>query len=746
MPEPTRTFTYRAFISYSHRDKAWAGRLHKALETYRVPSRLVGQQTETGVIPGRLHPVFRDREELASATDLNQRVEQALRESANLIVICSRTSAASHWVNEEVLAFKRMGRGESIFCMIVDGEPGISDWPGHEGEECFCPALRHTIDEHGQITHERTEPVAADARPGKDGKANATLKLIAGMLGVGLDQLKQREQHRQIRRMAAITALALVVMAITSVLAVYALISSHAAVAAQQAAQRRQKQAEGLVDFMLGNLSDKLQAESRLDVMQDVDNKAMAYFASLPPTDVNDTALAQRAKALEKIGVVRLGVGHLSGAMEAFRASTAISSNLASREPKNIARQVAYSRTLAYIGMTHWDQGKLGAAQLAFEQARQVLKPLLGQAPSDMPLLQQLTYLDSDLDHVLAALGHPEKAVELTRERLELDRKLVKAKPNDVGYASDLGQTHNELGRLALHRGDLATAIAEYRADDAIETRLSAGHPLNHSQQENMLETHAILGRTLALAGDSTSGIGDLQYSVKLADQLSQFDPQDSEAREDIGMYSTQQARLQRASGDLRAAATLNGRALTLLVALLKKDPTNEGWQRDYASALTEQAAESVATGDTDASKAQAQAALRILEPMLNKHPDERRTLLATTNAKLLLASVTADPQAVHSLREQALRTMQAVKFDRADPRLLALQAKAMLALNQASDAQPVIKQLWNEGYRDAGFVDLLQRERMAYPANPAFQARLLATARIDESAVAPQAGGKRHP
>jgi hypothetical protein len=26
-------FRYRAFISYSHRDKSWAGWLHKALET-----------------------------------------------------------------------------------------------------------------------------------------------------------------------------------------------------------------------------------------------------------------------------------------------------------------------------------------------------------------------------------------------------------------------------------------------------------------------------------------------------------------------------------------------------------------------------------------------------------------------------------------------------------------------------------------------------------------------------------------
>jgi hypothetical protein len=38
-------FRYYAFISYSHQDKTWADWLHKALETYVVPKRLVGQTT-----------------------------------------------------------------------------------------------------------------------------------------------------------------------------------------------------------------------------------------------------------------------------------------------------------------------------------------------------------------------------------------------------------------------------------------------------------------------------------------------------------------------------------------------------------------------------------------------------------------------------------------------------------------------------------------------------------------------------
>lgn len=739
-------FRYYAFISYSHQDKAWADWLHKALETYAIPKRLVGQTTTAGVIPKRLTPIFRDRDELASACDLGGKVNQALAQSANLIVICSPRSAASRWVQEEVLAYKRLGRAEHVFCLIIDGEPHASDLPGRAAEECFTPTLRFQLDADGNPTAVHAEPIAADARAGKDGKANAKLKLIAGMLEVGFDALKQRDLRRRARRMTAVTALALLVMIVTSVLAIAALISRHDAVIAQhkamvarQAAERRQKQAEGLVDFMLGNLSDKLLAESRLDIMQDVDDHAMAYFKSLPPTDVNGMALAQRAKALEKIGSVRMDSGDLPGALEAFHASRAISLQLASAEPANTDRWVAYSRTLAYIGMARWNQGRLADAQQGFEMARQVLQPSLQHTPNYLPLLAQMTYLDDNLDHVLAALGQPAKAVELTGERLKFDRRLLKARPDDIGYASDLGAAHNELGRLALQRGDLAAAVAEYRNDDAIETRLSLKNAADHNQRELMLKTHAILGRTLALAGDEANGMHDLQQSVVWASRLSQFDPQDTDVRDLTALYSTQLAHLQGQNGNLPAANALNAHAIMLLAALIRQDPTNHYWQSDYAGALTEQAKESLVAGDVAMARSQAQAALHILEPMLTRDPDERDTLLATMTAKLLLASVSNTPDAAQSLREQALQTMLAVQIDRTDLRLRALQAEALLALGRNGEARPLIKQLWNEGYRERGFVVMLQRERIAYPANLAFQQRITETARNSTSAVAQQ-------
>ena len=93
-------FKYRAFISYSHSDENWARWLHRSLETYRVPKHLVGTVTAFGPVPERLAPVFRDRDELATATNLGATLTKALEQSAFQVVICSPAAATSRWVNE----------------------------------------------------------------------------------------------------------------------------------------------------------------------------------------------------------------------------------------------------------------------------------------------------------------------------------------------------------------------------------------------------------------------------------------------------------------------------------------------------------------------------------------------------------------------------------------------------------------------------------------------------------------------
>jgi tetratricopeptide (TPR) repeat protein len=719
-------FRFRAFISYSHRDRSWAGWLHKSLEAYAVPKRLVGQRTAVGVTPRRLSPIFRDREELASANDLGNKVNQALAQSECLVVVCSPSAATSRWVDQEVLAFKRLGRQERIFCLIVDGEPGASEQPGREAEECFAPSLRRQLGADGAVGAVHTEPIAADVRPGKDGKTNAKLKLIAGMLDIGFDALKRREMQRRNRRVAAVAVVALGVMTVTTALAIAAVIARNAAVAASHAAERRQKQAEDLVDFMLGDLNEKLAQASRLDIMASVDDRAMSYFQSMPTADVTDETLAQRIKALERIGSVRLDQGHLLEAMASYRAALKLAVPLASGSPANLARQLACAEVWAFIGMTYWRQAELDGAQRSFAAAQVLLQHAHDLAPGEPGLQFQLATIDNNIGHVLEARGQLDEARIQYDNMLPLMQHLVATQPGNTEWISTLGSAYNNLGRLDLMRGELAAAVAHYAADDTIETSLAARDPKDVSQRDNMLTVRAILGRTQALAGDRDMGMTNLQQAVDIATQLGTLYPGNTDFQEHAALYATQLGRLRRLSGDLSAANTLTAQALTILAALTAQDPANAGWQREFAEAQLEQAAQSRATGRIDASRRQAAAALRVLEPLLTKQPDDRATLLATASAWLSLATVddarTAQPQ-----REDALRAMQAVKSGRNDPRLLALQVEALLALGKTADAKPMIRRLWNGGYRDAALLQVLQRERIDYPINTAFQRELLA-------------------
>jgi tetratricopeptide (TPR) repeat protein len=233
---------YSAFISYNHRDRKIAGWLHHALETYRVPKALWGRESPIGVLSRRLPPVFQDREELAASTDLAASVLEALEQSACLIVICTPNGRRSRWVNEEIRTFTRMGRRDRIQCLIAGGEPNASNVPGMDPElEALPPALF----ENGE-----TEPLGADIRDGQDGKLSGKLKLLAGLLNVRYDELRQREAARRQRQLAVVAAGSVAGFVAMSGLTAAALVQRAEAIRQRDIAREKTLTAERTVGFV----------------------------------------------------------------------------------------------------------------------------------------------------------------------------------------------------------------------------------------------------------------------------------------------------------------------------------------------------------------------------------------------------------------------------------------------------------------------------------------------------------------
>jgi hypothetical protein len=60
------------------------------------------------VIPERIFPVFRDKNEAAADAELSKPIEQALAQSRFLVVLCSPLAVASEFVAQEILRFKQL--------------------------------------------------------------------------------------------------------------------------------------------------------------------------------------------------------------------------------------------------------------------------------------------------------------------------------------------------------------------------------------------------------------------------------------------------------------------------------------------------------------------------------------------------------------------------------------------------------------------------------------------------------------
>jgi WD40 repeat protein len=234
----SREFRYAAFISYRQADpdRRWAKWLHTSLESYRIPKRLC---IARGLVKNRLAPVFQDEQELSAVPSLTEHIGHALADAEFLIVICSPRSAQSPWVNLEIEQFCRLGRSNKILALLIEGSP----------EEALPAPLRQppaTQQTDGQpvVGNQVIEMLAADVRPlpGQSGRARrrlAKLRLISTMLGVRLDELRQREQERQLRRLIALSSFLTVLLVVIGLLAITAWYQRNLAVQQTHIAQQR---------------------------------------------------------------------------------------------------------------------------------------------------------------------------------------------------------------------------------------------------------------------------------------------------------------------------------------------------------------------------------------------------------------------------------------------------------------------------------------------------------------------------
>lgn len=512
---------YFAFLSYSHRDQELAEWLHTQLEDFHVPRSLAGQLSDNGPIPKRLRPIFRDEHELAAATDLGEEIEEALAKSQFLIVLCSPDAARSRWTNAEIATFKRTRPNGCVLAAIAAGEPFASEIAGRESEECFPPALRERYDGRGRPTGKRAEPLAADLRETGDGRRLGFLKLVAGMLGVGLDDLVHREATRRQRRLALLAAASLAGMAVTSTLAI-------TAIQARDSAREQRRQAEGLIEFMVGDLRSKLEPIGKLDVLDGVGSRVLAYYSKQDTSDLADDALVQRSQALNLMAEVAFNRGNLKEAEQLYRQAMAGTAEAVRRSPEDPERIFAHAQNVFYVGETARYSGRPAEAEAAWREYKRLADQMTALAPDNLKYRMEVLYANEDVGISLYYQHRFAEAARLFEGAAGPMEKLASLYPTNTSYQKEFATLLAWVADAQRSRGILPAAIgARQRQIVALEQLLESA--ADSDARSQLISAHEGLGLALAESGQSDRAIKELQSAVSEAEDLIPVEPRNAQ-------------------------------------------------------------------------------------------------------------------------------------------------------------------------------------------------------------------------
>lgn len=257
------TFKYFAFISYSSKDNSWGKRVQQKLESYRMPASLC---SDHGWERKPMKPVFFAPTDIQPG-GLTEELQDRLRASRNLIVICSPHSAQSEWVGREIEYFHSLGRTNNIHFFIIDGIPHSGD----DKTECFNPIIERIgmPEILGANIHEKVSrwPWINEER--------AYVQLITKLLGVEFDSIWQRHKRMMIEK-----AVAWCIGALAIIAALFSIWICNQPVDVTVKLNEASVRNDNLPPLKDAIVSITLDNETKTDTLQTFD--ASALFANIP--------------------------------------------------------------------------------------------------------------------------------------------------------------------------------------------------------------------------------------------------------------------------------------------------------------------------------------------------------------------------------------------------------------------------------------------------------------------------------
>ncbi len=421
--------------------------------------------------------------------------------------------------------------------------------------------------------------------------------------------------HRRWKLFASFGALASLILVIVSVLAVQA-------TRAHREAERRRGQAEGLIGFMLTDLRQKLRRLGRSGILEEVGDRALEYFASVPVGDLSDDEVYARSRALMQIGQLRVNQGRPDDARAAFEDSLALVEGLVKENPRHNEWQGHLGIRHYWIGKILWDQGDLDGALQRFEMQLAAAQHHAERDPINADAQRNLAYAHNNIGFYLRECGELEDSIESLRRALEIKQVLLDQDPENGAKALSVATGHNAIGSVLLKLGDSSSARASFLAEQAIAKDWLTRDATNTQWLRQLGVNHMFISVVLEDRGDGTGARQQLLEGLSIFEGLVAVDPTNTGWQLSHGSSRRRLGLNFMAAGDLEAALEQAQQSVGIMEELVAKDPSRTHWQHELAFGNIAVGEIREAQGGIEDCRRLARSAIAILKPLIEK--DER--------------------------------------------------------------------------------------------------------------------------
>jgi len=500
-------------------------------------------------------------------------------------------------------------------------------------------------------------------------------------------------RQRRTRRIQFATIAAIVTLGVASG------ISGLYAWQARRTAELQRASAEGLVSFMLGDLTARLKPLGKLDVLDSIGAATLSYLDRLSNDGGDRISQLHRATALAQVADIEATRGDLDTAESVYHRALALIEGLSGRYPEN--PDVLYQQGQIEFGYGYLEfrRGANIEARRHWQGYMDAARALVDREPENLQWQRELAYAQTNIGVVEEALDDLPAAQSAWTSSVQLKRALIRAIPHDTSLQHDLANTLNAQGRIAERLGHLTTALDAYREAMTMMTSHPSSQPDNADYQERLaaaLSNLASIQVDLGLGGEAQE---NLKRAEKIYVDLRQIDDSNATWRRQLAYVYRQQSSLSRArnTGD---ALDFARRSIAVIEPLAAKQDIPQADLIALGSSYRETAEAALERGDLALALQNSDRALQYFVSMGSSTSGS----IALANALRVRADLAAahfDKRRAMALREEGIRTLEEVPINgRHGVSYLVTLAQLLTAMNCSDEAERVTDELKGTGYR----------------------------------------------